>query len=149
MELGINTGLNCNKKNNINFGMAVKFEDGAYDVIKRQAAKLSTSARNNFIQSLKEISSCEEQNPVDILIKKASKRQALKAEVVDTETGDFEPLETSIYSQPLFFKNGKLKFLRKALDKAREVDSLNRQVAELKNATNQIDEAGSKMDVEA
>lgn len=137
MNLGItnfNQNLNCNTyKANPSFGMAIKLDKSAHSVIKRQVLKLGEKSRDSFFKGIDEVVRNQEKNPVNIIIRKSDKRNALVAEVVDSEAGgQLGAAKNYITSQSFFFfKNGSLKFLNAAEKKANELNTINSKVNEL------------------
>ena len=136
MHLGItpmNQNMNCSRHNNTpSFGMAIKMDKSAYPIIKKQAIALGEKGKNNFFTKLKQAVTRQEQNPVDIIIRKAKHRQALAAEIVDSEAGKaIGGVKNKVKSQPIIGKNGSLGFLNKAEKKADKLNETNNQVQEI------------------
>lgn len=134
--IGINNSINnvnCTRKNSTpNFGMALKLDSSAHAVIKKQAVALSEKSKNNFFTKLKQVMERQENNPVDIILRKAKHRKALAAEIVDSEAGkSMGAVKNKVTSQPLVGKNGSLRFLSKAEKKADKLNETNNQVREL------------------
>lgn len=97
---------------NPNFGMALYIEGSAHPVIKRQASKIGKKAYSRFWEKIRDIGDAQANNTdADIFVRKCRHRSALIAEVIDNSEN---PLKKIKYSQPLLFKNGRLKFLEKA-----------------------------------
>ena len=139
MNLGINPmsqNMNCSRRNNTpNFGMAIKMDKSAYPVIKKQAIALGEKGKNNFFTKIKQAVERQEQNPVNIIIRKAKHRQALAAEIVDSEAGKaIGGVKNKVKSQPIVGKNGSLGFLNKAEKKANKLNETNNQVQEIINS---------------
>ena len=134
MNLGINNSnqnLYCNRYNaNPSFGMALKLDKTAHRVIKHQALKLGEKSREQFFKGLSDSVKNQKSNPVNIILRKSRNRDALVAEIVDSEDGrKLGAAKNFVISQPIFFfKNGNLKFLRKAEKKANELNSINSKV---------------------
>lgn len=135
MNLGItpaNQNINCKRNNSLQFGMAIKLDKSAHSIIKKQAVALSEKSRNNFLTKLKEKVERQECNPVNILIRKAKHRNALAAEIVDSEIGkSMGGIKNQVTSQPFIGKNGSLKFLDKAEKKADKLNDTNRKIKTL------------------
>ena len=135
MNLGItpmNQNMNCSRHNTPSFGMAIKVDKSAYPIIKKQAIALGEKGKNNFFTKLKQAVTRQEQNPVDIIIRKAKRRQALAAEIVDSEAGKaIGGVKNKVKSQPIIGKNGSLGFLNKAEKKADKLNETNNQVQEI------------------
>ena len=132
MNLGINPvnqNINCKRNNSPQFGMAIKLDQTAHSIIKKQAVALSEKSRNNFFTKLRQAVARQENNPVNILIRKAKHRNALAAEIVDSEIGkSMGGIKNQVTSQPLVGKNGSLKFLDKAEKKANKLNETNNEV---------------------
>lgn len=135
MNLGItpaNQNINCKRNNSPQFGMAIKLDKSAHPIIKKQAVALRDKSRNNFFTKLKQAVERQESNPVNILIRKAKHRNALAAEVVDSEIGkSMGGVKNQVTSQPLIGKNGSLKFLDKAEKKANKLNETNNEVKKI------------------
>lgn len=141
--LGISSVNNTNyssRNNNVKFGMALKLDPSAHAVIKKQAFALGEKGKNNFFTKLKQAFERQENNPVDIIIRKAKHRKALAAEIVDSDAGkEIGGIKNMVTSQPLVGKNGSLRFLNKAEKKANKLNETNNQV---KDIIGTISEAG-------
>lgn len=138
MNLGINPmsqNMNCSRRNNTpNFGMAIKMDKSAYPIIKKQAIALGEKGKNNFFTKLKLAVERQEQNPVNIIIRKAKHRQALAAEIVDSEAGKvIGGVKNKVKSQPIIGKNGNFRFLNKAEKEADKLNETNNQIQEIIN----------------
>ena len=71
-------------------------------------------------------------NPVDIILRKSNRRDALVAEIVDSPAGrELGSVDNVVFSQPFFFKNGSSKFLNRAEERAERLNELNNQVEKL------------------
>lgn len=75
--------LNINSASSPNFGMAIKIDENAHRVIKKQVSKLSPQKADTFWENFDAAVNRQQNNPVNILIRKCKNRQALAAEVVD------------------------------------------------------------------
>lgn len=158
MNLSINTATpnyNCQRKNSPNFGMAVLVDKKAIPVIKEQAMKLSSKAKKEGVASayekfwtnFNETVDRQNENPVNIIVKKIFGRKALKAVVVDS-TAESAVKNTS-FSQGILSKNGSLKFLEKAEAQADKLNNTNSRVADF-NIAEKIDyKAGARQAEEA
>lgn len=123
MNLGLNTA-GQNKNASVNFGMAIKVDPDAHAIIKRQAMRLSDKAYDSFCESFDAAVKRQENNPVNIIIRKCNNRQALAAEIVDNSEN---AIDNSVISQRLIRPKG-LKFLDKAEAKANKVNDLNQRL---------------------
>lgn len=111
-----------NTAQNQNFGMALYIEGSAHPVIKKQALKMSEKAYTEFWDKIRRIGDFQADNTdADIYVRKSKHRNALIAEVIDNGEN---PLEKTKYSQPLLFKNGKLKFLIQAEETADKIKNM-------------------------
>lgn len=107
---------------NPNFGMALYIEGSAHPVIKRQASKIGQKAYSRFWEKIRDIGDAQANNTdADIFVRKCRHRSALIAEVIDNSEN---PLKKIKYSQPLLFKNGKLKFLEHAQEIADKIKDM-------------------------
>lgn len=131
MNLGI-TNVNTYRANP-SFGMAIKLDKSAHSIIKRQAMNLGEKSKENFFKGIDQAVKNQENNPVNIILRKSNNRRALVAEVVDSEAGrELGSAKNYVSSQPFFFfKNGSLKFLNTAEKKANELNTINSKVNEL------------------
>ncbi len=146
MNLGINQmsqNINCSRKNSSpNFGMALKVDKSAYPIIKKQAIALGEKKKNNFLFKIEQAFERQKENPVNIILRKAKHREALAAEVVDSECGKtLGGVKNKIKSQPIIGKNGSLRFLDKAEKNANKLNETNKQI---QNLINRIPEAEPK-----
>ena len=116
-------------KQSPNFGMALKFDKDALPVIKKQAMGLSASGRDKFWSLLEEIKGRQENNPVNIIVRKTTHRDALAADIIDS-TAETEIILNS-KKQGLFSRNGSLKFLEKAETDANELNKTNEEISKL------------------
>ncbi len=135
MNLGItpaNQNINCKRNNSPKFGMAIKLDKSAHSIIKKQAVALSEKSRNNFFTKLRQAVERQENNPVNIIIRKTKHRNALAAEIVDSEIGkSMGGIKNQVTSQPFIFKNGNLFFLNKAEIKANKLNETNNEVRKI------------------
>lgn len=123
MNLGLNPA-GQNKNASVNFGMAIKVDPDAHAIIKRQAMRLSDKAYDSFCEAFDAAVKRQENNPVNIIIRKCNNRQALAAEIVDNSEN---AIDNSVISQRLIYPKG-LKFLDKAEAKANKVNDLNQRL---------------------
>lgn len=141
----MNITLNSNSRNQ-NFGMAVKLDESAHAIIKRQASKLGDKSYEKFWNKFDDTVKRQEGNPVDIIIRKCKHRKALAAEVVDHGEA---PMDNTIFHQSKIFPSG-LKFLDKAEKKADKINNLNYQIAKYQTAAPEDFQNGAKsVDIEA
>lgn len=125
--------MNCNKRsNNPSFGMAVKVDESAMQIMKDQTLALSTKKATKFWDKLSEMISRNEDNPVNVIIRKCNNRKALAAEVVDAEAET--AVKNRVHTQPFMFKNGSLKFAEKAEKDANVLNETNQKIASLPKA---------------
>ncbi len=120
MNIGIS---NNNYNNRVNFGMSVLLEESADRVIKNQTSKLSKKAYEKFWNKLDEVVARQEGREPNIIIKKAGKRNALAAEVVDNNADT--AIKNYVTAQGLIHRNGSLKFLNRAEKKANRIGDAN------------------------
>lgn len=138
MNLGINSvsnnysSMNCKRNSSPNFGMAMKVDKSAEKVIKEQVLNLSPKKADAFWEKLEALKTESESNPVNWIIRKCNKRNALAAEVVDSaaETA----VKNKVHSQPFVFKNGNLKFAEKAKADAERINDANLKIDSLPKA---------------
>ena len=132
--LGINNSINnSNYRNNSpKFGMAIKLDSSAVPIIKKQAAKMRSIEKYNFLSLIRQNVERQVDNPVDIIIRKTKFRKALAAEVVDSKFGqEMGKLNNNIFTQPFRKKDGNLKFLDEATIHADKLNETNNRVREL------------------
>ena len=115
--------------NRPSFGMAVLFEKSASPVMKEQATKLSKKGYQKFWDGIESAINRQENNPNNIIIRKAKHRNALVAEVVDADTAN--AMKSYVSAQGVFSRNGSLKFLEKAENRANALEDLNAKVENL------------------
>ena len=113
-----------------NFGMAIKLDNNAHSIIKKQVAKLSSEKADKFWQTLDAAVERQKENPVNVIIRKCKHRQALAAEVVDNSEN---ALNNKVFSQKLFSPKG-LNFIDKAEKYADNVDKLNQKLGQYEKA---------------
>lgn len=123
MNLGLNPA-GQNPRASVNFGMAIKIDPDAHSIIKRQAMGLSSKAYDSFCDAFDAAVKRQEDNPVNIIIRKCNNRQALAAEVVDNSEN---AIDNTVISQGLIRPRG-LKFLDKAEAKANKINDLNQRL---------------------
>ena len=124
-----NNKYNTTQNTKPSFGMALKINESAIPVIKKQAFQLETNARGNFLREIEDASKNEKDNPVNIIIRKSKFRKALVAEVVDSEEGKkLGSTKKKTFSQPFGKKIVSLKFLDKARDYALRLSNVNDDV---------------------
>ncbi len=124
MNLSVNPmGQNFNNRNSVNFGMAIKLDNDALPIIKEQASKLSKGAYEEFWKNFDAAVSRQQENPVNIIVRKCNNRRALAAEIVDKSEN---PLDNQVFTQG-FGKKG-LKFLDKAEVKADNINDMNQRL---------------------
>lgn len=120
------------RNNNPSFGMALKMDPSASAVIKKQAIALGKNAQDNFITGINSVHERQLTNPVDIILRKAKHRNALVAEIVDSPAGrELGAAKNKVITQSLFFKDGSLKFLKKAETRANSLNELNSKIDKL------------------
>jgi len=119
MELGLNTNYNTRQS----FGMSVLIDKSAEPIIKEQVTKMGNVANNRFWSSLREVINRQQNNENNIIIRATKHRKALAAEVVDenAETA----LKNYVTAQGLIHKNGSLKFLERAENRANRLREAN------------------------
>lgn len=125
-----NQGGNMNVtqiNNTTNFGMAIKLDKSANAIIKRQTYRASETRYENFWNELNRLVEDQEHNPVDIVIRKCKNRKALAADVFDNSE---EPLNTVTFTQRLLKPFG-LKFLKKAIKSANNINDINKKLDKL------------------
>ena len=140
MNLSINnsvsnnySSMNCKRNNSPSFGMAVLVEKSAEKVMKDQVLTMKPKKAAAFWEKLNDLISRNESNPVNVIIRKCTHRDALAAEVVDSaaETA----VKNKVHSQPfVLFKNGSLKFAEKAEADANLINEANVKIASLPKA---------------
>lgn len=136
--------MNCNKRrNNPSFGMAVKVDESAMQIMKDQTLALSTKKATKFWDKLSEMISRNEDNPVNVIIRKCNHRKALAAEVVDSEAAT--AVDNKVHTQPFMFKNGSLKFAEKAEKDANVLNETNQKIASLPKAEEKDFYAGGEI----
>lgn len=124
-----NNNYNTTQNTKPSFGMALKINESAIPVIKKQAFQLETNARGNFLREIEDASKNEKDNPVNIIIRKSKFRKALVAEVIDSEEGKkLGSTKKKTFSQPFGKKIVSLKFLDKARDYALRLSNVNDDV---------------------
>lgn len=124
-----NNNYNTTQNTKPSFGMALKINESAIPVIKKQAFQLETNARGNFLREIEDASKNEKDNPVNIIIRKSKFRKALVAEVIDSEEGKkLGSTKKKTFSQPFGKKTVSLKFLDKARDYALRLSNVNDDV---------------------
>ena len=132
--------------NTPNFGMAVKLDENAHRVIKKQVAKMSASTADKFWNDLDAAVERQKDNPVNILIRKCNHRRALAAEVVDDREN---ALDNKVFAQGLFNPGG-LKFVDKAEEYANNVNKLNNKLSRYEKAIDtDYDPRAAELDIEA
>lgn len=130
--------MQVNMNPSASFGMAVKVDPSAQKVIKAQTSELSEKAYNKFWNKFNDIVSKQEENPVDILIRRCKHRDALAAEVVDHSDS---PMKNTVYSQSTLFPGG-LKFMERAEKKADRINDVNDRIGKYTPATSEDYAAG-------
>lgn len=125
------SGINA-VNNSPSFGMALKIDPSARNIIKKQAVALGKKGKDKFLNEIGNVHERQLDNPVDIILRKSNRRNALVAEIVDSPAGrDLGSVDNVVISQPFFFKNGSSKFLKRAEERAERLTELNRQVEKL------------------
>jgi hypothetical protein len=125
--------MDCKRRCNPNFGMAVKVDPSANKVIKNQVLKMKPETASTFWENLNGFIDRQKDNLNNIVIRKTNHRNALAAEVVDAEVET--AVKNKVYAQGIFSKNGSLKFMEKAEEKANNLKEVNEKVAKLPEAT--------------
>lgn len=151
MNLSINpavnnnyNSMNCNRRrNNTSFGMAVKVDESAMQIMKDQTLALSTRKATKFWDKLNEMITRNEDNPVNVIIRKCNHRKALAAEVVDSEAAT--AVDNKVHTQPFMFKNGSLKFAEKAEKDAYTINETNKKLEALPKAEEKDFYAGGEL----
>ena len=125
------SGINA-VNNSPSFGMALKIDPSASSIIKKQAVGLGKKGKDKFLAEIGNVHNRQLNNPVDIILRKSNRRNALVAEIVDSQAGrELGPVDNVVISQPFFFKNGSSKFLNRAEKRAERLNELNNQVEKL------------------
>ncbi len=141
MDISINNS-------NTNFKMAVKLDPNAQPIIKKQVLNMSNKNANKFWERFDEIVERQQNNPVDIIIRKCEGRKALAAEVVDH--GE-EAVNNTVFSQGVFNPNG-LKFVQKAEERAEAINDINSRFGKYTPATEEDyipGKLGKNLDIDA
>lgn len=140
-----NNNYNTTQNTKPSFGMALKINESAIPVIKKQAFQLETNARGNFLREIEDASKNEKDNPVNIIIRKSKFRKALVAEVIDSEEGKkLGSTKKKTFSQPFGKKIVSLKFLDKARDYALRLSNVNDDVKKTMSTVTTISEEPKK-----
>lgn len=140
-----NNNYNTTQNTKPSFGMALKINESAIPVIKKQAFQLETNARGNFLREIEDASKNEKDNPVDIIIRKSKFRKALVAEVIDSEEGKkLGSTKKKTFAQPFGKKIVSLKFLDKARDYALRLSNVNDDVKKTMSTVTTISEEPKK-----
>lgn len=135
-----NNNYNTTQNTKLSFGMALKINESAIPVIKKQAFQLETNARGNFLREIEDASKNEKDNPVNIIISKA-----LVAEVIDSEEGKkLGSTKKKTFSQPFGKKIVSLKFLDKARDYALRLSNVNDDVKKTMSTVTTISDEPKK-----
>lgn len=124
MNIGFNSSMNSPK-----FGMAVKVDESALKTMKRQLVKMSPDKKDAFFEGFNNIKERQESNPVNIIIRKLKHRNALAADIVDSNADTNIKMPTR--KQGFFFKNGSLNFLKKAEEDANKLNNINENIAKM------------------
>ncbi len=138
MNLGINSyssnynSMNCKRNNSPSFGMSMLVEKSAEKVIKDQVLSMKPKKAEAFWAKLEELKASSEKNPVNWIIRKCNRRDALAAEVVDSAADT--AVKNRVHSQPILFKTGNLKFAEKAKAEADLINDTNLRIADLPKA---------------
>ncbi len=145
MNLSINSvtpnynAKNCQRKNNPNFCMAIKFTESGMKEVKRQAMKLSDVAKDGNVspygqywQHIKTAIAEEAQNPENIIVDKKFGMHRLTATVVDSDAET--AVKNTKFSQGLFRKNGDLKFLNESREGVRKLHDSNANIEDFEIA---------------
>jgi len=136
--------MNCNKRrNNTSFGMAFKVDESAMKIMKDQTLAIKPKKAENFWNKLNDMIARNEDNPVNVIIRKCNHRKALAAEVVDAEAET--AVKNRVHTQPFAFKNGSLKFAEKAEKDANTINETNQKIASLPKAEEKDFYAGGKL----
>lgn len=149
MNLGINSSMNnynainCKRNANPSFGMAVKVDGPATKVIKEQVLKMDAKKAEGFWEKFQALIDRQAENPVNIIVRKCKNRNALAAEVVDSQANN--AVKNKSFSQGLFSKNGSLKFTKRAEAEANKLNEANVRIAELPKAAEKDFYAGGVM----
>jgi len=136
MDLNINS-------NRPNFGMAVLLDNSAKSVIKKQTMGLSKKRFDRFWETLNSKIEQEADNPVNTIIRKSTRRNALVAEVVDSDGEN--AIKNYVTAQGLIHKNGSLKFLDRATSRAQKLNEANKKLDKLVEAEEKHFYAGGDM----
>lgn len=140
-----NNNYNTTQNTKPSFGMALKINESAIPVIKKQAFQLETNARGNFLREIEDASKNEKDNPVNIIIRKSKFRKALVAEVIDSEEGKkLGSTKKKTFSQPFGKKIVSLKFLDKARDYALRLSNVNDDVKKTMSTVTTISDEPKK-----
>lgn len=138
MNLGINSysnsynSMNCKRNNSPSFGMSMLVEKSAEKVMKDQVLSLSPKKAEAFWEKLESLKAESESNPVNWIIRKCKRRNALAAEVVDSNAEN--AVNNRVFSQPVMFKDGSLKFAEKAKVEAEKINDANMKIDALPKA---------------
>lgn len=127
----MNIGIN-NVNNRPNFGMAVLFDETALPVMKKQAMKMSQKGYEKFWAKVDEAVDRQLGNPTNIIVRKAKHRDALVAEVVDSDANT--AIKNYVTAQGLIHRNGSLRFLNRAESKANKISDSNIKINRLNRA---------------
>lgn len=112
---------------NPNFGMPIRINKNAHNVLKNQTYHTSEIKYNGIWNELNKLVEEQEENPVLIEIRKCKHRKALSADVFDNAD---DPMKPITYSQRLIKPFG-LKFLRKAIKSADNINDINKKLEQL------------------
>lgn len=130
--------------NQPNFGMAVLIDNSAKSVIKKQTMGLSPKRFDKFWNKLNEKIEQEKDNPVNTIVRKANHRDALVAEVVDSNADT--AIKNYVTAQGLIHKKGSLKFLDRGTARAQRIKEANQNLEKMAAAEEKDFYAGGVMD---
>lgn len=145
MNLSVNSVSPNPNPSNPNFGMAIKIDENAHKVIKKQVSKLSQKKAESFWENFDAAVNRQQDNPVNILIRRCNNRDALAAEVVDDSEN---ALDNKVFTQGLFNPKG-LKFVKKAGEYADNINNLNTKLAKYEKAVDADYDPHTSLDIEA
>ena len=125
------SGINA-VNNSPSFGMALKIDPSARNIIKKQAVALGKKGKE-FLNEIGNVHERQLNNPVNIILTKPNHRKAIAAVIVDSPDGrELGSVDNVVISQPFFFKNGSLKFLKRLDELNNQVEKLLKEIPEAK-----------------
>ncbi len=141
----MNLSINNNPNNKPSFGMSLLIDESAHKIIKEQTSRMSKKAYQKFWNKINTVKENLAEMPENVIIRKADRRNVLAAEVVDSNADT--AIKNYVTAQGLIHRNGSLRFLKRAENRALRLSASNENLKGFEEAEERHYFPGGRMEI--